>query len=79
MQSVPHYAVVKLKPCLSASDMKYVELQLANYLGPKARTLITHVASTTPGSHTLILTLADAVPNPAERDGFLSSCKFYLE
>ncbi len=59
--------------------MKYVELQLANYLGPKARTLVTHVASTAPGSHTLILTLADAVPNLAERDGFLTSCNFYLE
>ena len=79
MQATSPRAVVRLKPCLSAADMKFVELQLANYLGPRARTLVTHVASEEPGTQTFILTLADQVPNEAERHGFLRSCEFYLD
>ena len=79
MQATSPRAVVKLRPCLSAADLKFVELQLANYLGPRARTLVTQVASSVPGTQTLILTLADQVPNEAERHGFLQSCEYYLD
>lgn len=79
MQPRSQYAIVKLKPPLGPSALKFVELQLANYLGPRARTLVTQAASESPGTQTLILTLADAVSNPSERDGFLTSCTYYLD
>lgn len=79
MPTPANVATVKVTPCLSPAALKFVELQLANYLGAGARTLVSHAAEQAPGSHTLILQLASAVGNASERDGFLQSCTHYLD
>ena len=71
-------ATITVKPCLTPSALKFVELQLANYLGTEARTLVSRAAAQSPGADTLILRLAESVANPTERHGFMQNCSYYL-
>lgn len=66
-------------PLLSASDLKFVEVQLAGYLGPVAKILVRNASRKAASPGELVRLLAEELDNDAERRSFTSNCRFLHE
>lgn len=60
-------------------DLKYLETQLASYLGPMAKLLVTQAAKKTSSIDELITLLANELKMDAEKKSFHDNCRFLQE
>lgn len=66
-------------PLLSASDLKFVEAQLAGYIGPVAKILVRKASKTAASVEALVGLLADELETAEERNSFIGNCRFLQE
>jgi TIR domain len=63
-------------PALSPQDLKYVETQLASYLGPVAKLLVSQAARRSSSTEQLIALLAGELKTDTEQKSFRENCRF---
>jgi hypothetical protein len=69
-------AVATAPAAFSQRDLKYIEAQLASYLGPVAKLLVSRAAERTSSTGQLIDLLAGELELDAERRSFQENCRF---
>jgi hypothetical protein len=67
---------IKASPAISAQDLKYIEIQLAGYLGPVAKLLVSRAARNTSSPAELVALLANELELDAEKRAFQENCRF---
>jgi len=67
------------EPAFTQHDLKYLETQLASYLGPMARLLVTQAAKKTSSIEELITLLANELKMDTEKKSFHDNCRFLGE
>jgi hypothetical protein len=63
-------------PALSPQDLKYIEIQLAIYLGPVAKLLVSQAARRSASTEQLIAMLAGELKAESEQTSFRDNCRF---
>jgi hypothetical protein len=63
-------------PELAPQDLKYIETQLASYLGPVAKLLVSQAARKSSSTEELIALLADELEIDTEKRSFQDNCRF---
>lgn len=63
-------------PEFEPQDLKYIETQLASYLGPVAKLLVSQAARKSSSTEELIALLADELEFDAEKRSFQDNCRF---
>jgi hypothetical protein len=66
-------------PEFSRQDLKYLETQLASYLGPVAKFLVTQAASKCSSTEELIALLSRELKDDGEQRAFRENCRFLAE
>lgn len=62
------------KPLFAASELKYVSVHLANYLGPMAKVLVNKKAAESKSLSELVQLLSKELDDSKERNHFVQSC-----
>ena len=78
MKAVPPVSIAR-EPTFTQHDLKYLETQLASYLGPMAKLLVTQAAKKTSSIDELITLLANELKMDTERKSFHDNCRFLGE
>ena len=66
-------------PPLLAADLKFVEAQLAGYIGPVAKILVRKASKRAASPEALVKLLAEELENDEERKSFVGNCRFLHE
>ena len=75
-KSTPPAAIAMAAAAFATHDLKYIETQLASYLGPMAKLLVTQAAKKTSSLEELITLLANELKMDTEKKSFHDNCRF---
>jgi hypothetical protein len=72
----PPASIAMAVAAFAKHDLKYIETQLASYLGPMAKLLVTQAAKKTSSIEELISLLANELKADTEKKSFHENCRF---
>jgi len=75
-KSAPPASIARAAAAFAHHDLKYIEAQLASYLGPMAKLLVTQAAKKTSSIEELVSLLADELKADTEKKSFHENCRF---
>lgn len=67
------------EPEFSQKDLRYLETQLASYLGPVAKFLVSQAAKQTSSTEELVALLSNELKSDREKNSFRENCRFLSE
>jgi hypothetical protein len=76
VSSAPAASIAVTRLSFAQQDLKYLEIQLANYLGPMAKLLVSQAAKKTSSIEDLITLLANELKADVEKKSFHENCHF---
>jgi hypothetical protein len=72
----PPASIARAVAAFAQHDLKYIEAQLASYLGPMAKLLVTQAAKKTSSIEELVSLLANELKADIEKKSFHENCRF---
>jgi hypothetical protein len=75
-KSTPPVSIARAAEAFAQHDLKYIETQLASYLGPLAKVLVTQAAKKTSSIEELVSLLANELKLDTEKKSFHENCRF---
>ena len=75
-KSAPSASIARAMVAFEQHDLKYIETQLASYLGPMAKLLVTQAAKKTSSIEELVSLLANELKADTEKKSFHENCRF---